>query len=393
MRTSFSRLYRSVIFAACMGTATLGASASAIYSTTDGMLSAPILNIPGAGAYAITFKTAAGERIRVGTQLTLANFRPLNAEDKLGLPSNFSGADGTVSIPGLAVISSDGLIQYFDATLTALAGHVPMVFTVTSLADPSAGRGAQGPKGDRGDKGERGAEGPRGPAGADGAGGSGPAGPQGPAGPAGATGPAGPQGPAGAPGSAGTGTPGPTGPAGPQGPAGAMGPAGPAGPAGANGTAGAPGATGPAGPTGATGPAGPQGPAGTSLPKAFLSAYVLGTTINGSGASIVFSNSEELASGVTFDGVAARINTTGIYRVTYHVNIANPSAQSMAIEPLLNGALLERGKSLGFQPKSLTNSFLVSLTTGDVIRLTVTGVGGSSVTLDNTSFTLQLIAQ
>lgn len=399
MRTALSKIGRSVIFAACVGASSMGAQASAIYSTTDGLLSAPILNIPSAGAFAVTFKAASGERLRVGSQLTLTNFRPLNANDQLGTPSNFSGTDATVNIPGLAVINSEGLIQYFDATLTAATGSAS-AFTVTALADPSAGRGSVGPKGE---KGERGAEGPRGPAGADGGGGSGPAGAQGPAGPAGATGPAGPQGQAGNPGTPGSpGTPGAQGTVGPAGPTGPQGPAGATGLTGSAGAIGPAGATGPAGgtgPTGATGPqgaTGPTGPSGGSIPVRILSAYnILGATYNLSGAGdtlLSFPSVAPGSSGFNFsNGNTVTILTTGLYRVTYNLHL-NQQTTTVAIEPLKNGSiLLENGVSYTTQPKNLSNNFIVGLNLGDTLTFRVAAGAQGNFPVDSHGFTIQLV--
>ncbi len=186
---NLAKLIRIGALVLAMATLAATATASSIYSTPEGLLSASAVNIPGAGAHFITFRsTRPGEALRVGSELTITNFRPLTAEDKVGIPSSFSSLDSKLVLPALAVVGANGSVQYYDVTLHARTGNA-WLFDVTALADTAMGRAVPGPKGDPG---------PPGPAGSSGSGGAGVAGPAGPAGAAGAAGAVGPAGPAGA---------------------------------------------------------------------------------------------------------------------------------------------------------------------------------------------------
>ncbi|MEY8421072.1 collagen-like protein [Oscillospiraceae bacterium 44-5] len=136
-------------------------------------------------------------------------------------------------------------------------------------------------------------------------------------GPTGPTGPVGPQGPA-------EGPTGPTGPVGAEGPAGAAGATGPTGPQGQPGAAGAAGA---AGATGAAGPKGPTGPAGATGPS-LISAYAANTRgsklqVATGGTPIPLPDAQLLAPEITVnpDNTVFTVSKSGIYLITYHVNI------------------------------------------------------------------------
>lgn len=180
------------------------ASANSIYSTTEGLLSASTVNIPGAGAFTVTFRGKPGEKLKIGSELTIVDFRALTIKDAFGIPTSFASAK--LVLPALAIVGTDGLLYYYDLTLTPNFGSAS-VFTVTDIADTLLGRSVTGPRGPAGPPG------PAGPSGSSGGGGTGPAGPAGLAGAPGATGPAGPsgatgpQGPVGATGATGPGVP------------------------------------------------------------------------------------------------------------------------------------------------------------------------------------------
>ncbi|MEA4969831.1 MAG: collagen-like protein [Candidatus Pelethousia sp.] len=133
----------------------------------------------------------------------------------------------------------------------------------------------------------------------------GPAGPQGPIGPAGPdTGPEGPIGP--------VGIAGPVGPQGLPGPVGAQGPAGPTGPTGAAGI------TGIAGPAGAPAPTPP--PSATAGFAANTAGGLIAVLV--AGTNISFPSVQLLSPDITLTNgnTLFTVNTTGLYRISYHVN-------------------------------------------------------------------------
>ena len=149
--------------------------------------------------------------------------------------------------------------------------------------------------------------------------------------------------------------PGPTGPIGPTGPEGpAEGPTGPTGPVGAEGPAGATGATGPTGPqgqpgaagaTGATGPEGPAGPAGAVGPS-LISAYAANTRgsnlqVSTGGTPIPLPDAQLLSPEITVspDNTVFTVSKSGIYLITYHVNIT--AALKMGTRLMYNNVRME----------------------------------------------------
>lgn len=149
--------------------------------------------------------------------------------------------------------------------------------------------------------------------------------------------------------------PGPTGPTGPTGPEGpAEGPTGPTGPVGAEGPAGATGATGPTGPqgqpgaagaTGATGPEGPAGPAGAVGPS-LISAYAANTRgsnlqVSTGGTPIPLPDAQLLSPEITVspDNTVFTVSKSGIYLITYHVNIT--AALKMGTRLMYNNVRME----------------------------------------------------
>ncbi len=154
-------------------------------------------------------------------------------------------------------------------------------------------------------------------------------------------GPTGPVGPVGAQGPA-EGPTGPTGPVGAEGPAGAVGAIGPTGPQGKPGAAGA---TGPAGATGATGPEGPAGPAGATGPS-LISAYAANTKgptlqVSTGGTPIPLPDAQLLSPEITVspDNTVFTVSKSGIYLITYHVNIT--AALKMGTRLMYNNVRME----------------------------------------------------
>lgn len=293
------------------------AAASSMYSTTDGLLSASAVNIPGAGAYAMAFtSTRPGQALQVGSQLTITSYRPLRAEDSnTGIPSSFSGLDSRLVLPALAVVGANGSVQYYDVTLRPHDGN-PSLFDVIALADTAMGRTVQGPKGDPG---------PPGPAGSSGSGGAGAAGPAGPAGP--------------------------TGPAGPAGGAGAAGPAGPAG------TAGSPGAT------------GPQGPAGPGVAPAYSSRRKGSSAVYPMGVSIISYDELWGSSGVTSTATATTITTTGSYRAGFSLRLT--AAATASAHLLVNAAGSGINETSATAQTRYADEAILDLVAGDVLQVQV----------------------
>lgn len=300
---NISKLIRSALMAFAFGVAAAAASASAIYSTTEGLLTASTVNIPGAGAFNVTFRGKPGG-LQAGGEFTIVDFRPLTVNDAAGLPASFR--DFKLVLPAVAVVASDGKLAYFDVTLASRPGNAN-VFTVAAVEDTALGRGIPGPKGDSG---------PAGPPGPAGDSSSGPAGPAGPAGP---QGPIGPQGPAG-------------GPQGPAGPVGAQGPAGPQGAVGAVGPAGPQGQTGPQGPVGPTGPQGPIGASEVNYVTAWLGGGEF-TIPPGVSESGLFDRSTVVGTAMRFQQNGVSFYTSGHYRVSFRVTLNAPSDE---IEVFLN---------------------------------------------------------
>lgn len=127
---------------------------------------------------------------------------------------------------------------------------------------------------------------------------------------------------------------GPTGPAGPDvgppGPTGPMGAVGPTGPEGLPGPVGAAGAVGPAGPVGEAGETGILGPIGapaSTPPPSATAGFAANTegsliTVFVAGTDISFPNIQLLSSDITLtsDDTLFTVNTSGVYRISYHVN-------------------------------------------------------------------------
>jgi hypothetical protein len=133
----------------------------------------------------------------------------------------------------------------------------------------------------------------------------------------------GPTGPAGATGPAGT----DTGSTGPAGPVGAVGPTGPQGLPGPVGDPGEIGPTGPAGDAGAAGIAGPAGAPAPTPPPSATAGFAANTvggliTVLVAGTNISFPSVQLLSPDITLtnDDTLFRVNTGGVYRISYHVN-------------------------------------------------------------------------
>lgn len=325
------KIGRAALLAFAMGAAAASlASANSIYSTTDGLLSASTVNIPGAGAFNVTFRGKPGEKLQVGSELTIADFRALTVNDAPGLPASF--ANSRLVLPALAIVGADGMLLYYDLTLMPKAGSAS-VFTVTDIADTSVGRSIAGPRG-----------------------------------------PAGPPGPAGASGSSG---------------GGGVGPAGPAGPAGAAGLAGPTGATGPAGPTGATGPTGPTGPTG-AFAATYTSLQLSNPFVVSAGTNtIVF---PPTSIGMTSDGTNTTITAAGHYRIAYSFRMRMSIPVGTETHVARNGVpyTFASNGNLGGDPTTqLDGEMLRDFVVGDVISLQL--ILPTPQTVDRVRFTIQRI--
>lgn len=181
---------------------------------------------------------------------------------------------------------------------------------------------------------------------------------------------------------------GPTGPIGPTGPTGpALGPTGPegaAGPAGLTGPQGLPGPVGPAGLTGATGPAGADGPTGpTGLtgadapypPPSATAGFAANTagglvTVLVAGTPLSFPSVQLLSPDITLTSgnTLFTVNTTGFYRVSYHVNTT--AAVLLGTRLVINAAnILQTTIPPALSTSQFYNEIEVGLTAGSTIQL------------------------
>lgn len=181
----------------------------------------------------------------------------------------------------------------------------------------------------------------------------GPVGPQGPVGPAGPdTGPEGPVGP--------VGIAGPVGPQGLPGPVGAQGPAGPTGPTGA------------AGITGIAGPAGAPAPTPPPSATAGFAANTAGglITVLVAGTNISFPSTQLLSADITLTSgnTLFTVNTTGLYRISYHVNTT--AAVLLGTRLVINGGNIPQSTvPPAIALSQYYNEIEVSLTAGATILL------------------------
>ncbi|WP_159459745.1 BclA C-terminal domain-containing protein [Scatolibacter rhodanostii] len=179
-----------------------------------------------------------------------------------------------------------------------------------------------------------------------------------------------------------TGPEGPTGPTGPDlGPTGPTGPAGPTGPTGSDGLPGPVGAisgvgpTGPIGPTGPTGVIGISGAAAPTPPPTETAAFAANTSgglisVLVLGTDIAFPNTQLLSSDITLTSgnTVFTLATTGLYRISYHVNTT--AAVALGTRLVINGANIPQSTI----PPALSlsqfyNEIELSLNAGTTIRL------------------------
>ncbi|MDY0090974.1 MAG: hypothetical protein RBR78_11495 [Flavobacteriaceae bacterium] len=181
----------------------------------------------------------------------------------------------------------------------------------------------------------------------------------------GATGPSGPTGPIGSD----------IGPAGPAGPAGA---AGPVGPEGLPGPVGAMGNIGPTGPDGAAGAAGITGPTGAAAPipppsaTAGFAANTAGglITVLVAGTNLSFPSTQLLSPDITLTSgnTLFTINTTGLYRISYHVNTT--AAVALGTRLVINGGNIPQSTiPPAIALSQFYNEIEVSLTAGATVQL------------------------
>lgn len=178
---------------------------------------------------------------------------------------------------------------------------------------------------------------------------------------------------------------GPTGPSGlrgqnvgPTGPTGLMGTAGPAGPEGLPGPVGAIGITGPIGSTGATGATGITGSTGVAAPTpppsatAGFAANTAGglITVLVAGTSLSFPNTQLLSSDITLTSgnTIFTVNTTGLYRISYHVNTT--AAVTLGTRLVINGGNIPQSTiPPAIALSQFYNEIEVNLTAGATVQL------------------------
>lgn len=181
----------------------------------------------------------------------------------------------------------------------------------------------------------------------------------------GAAGPAGPTGPKGPD----------TGPAGPAGPVGEAGPVGPEGLPGPVGDMGSAGPTGSAGAEGAVGIAGPAGPAAPTPPPSATAGFAANTaggliTVLIAGTNLAFPSTKLLSPDITLTSgdTLFTVNTTGLYRISYHVNIT--AAVALGTRLVINGANIPQSTiPPAIALSQFYNEIEVSLTAGATIQL------------------------
>mgnify|MGYP000894042801 CR=1 FL=1 len=190
----------------------------------------------------------------------------------------------------------------------------------------------------------------------------------------------GPTGPTGATGATGeTGATGDIGPAGPTGATGANGEAGPTGPTGEAGPTGPTGETGPTGPTGETGPTGPNVTA-TSAFAANTSGTNLSVIV--AGTPVPLPNSQILSPDITVSAsnTVFTVQTTGRYRISYHVNTT--AAVALSTRLLINGTPNTASTVTPLlNLSSFSNEILIDLDAGSNVTLQLFGLLGLVVLL------------
>ncbi|MGX8702701.1 BclA C-terminal domain-containing protein [Caproiciproducens sp.] len=181
----------------------------------------------------------------------------------------------------------------------------------------------------------------------------------------GPTGPVGPTGPTGS-------DTGPTGPTGPVGEAGPVGPAGLPGPVGATGDAGPTGSLGAVGVDGITGPAGAAAPTPPPSATAGFAANTAGglITVLVAGTNLSFPSTQLLSSDITLtsDNTLFTVNTTGLYRISYHVNTT--AAVALGTRLVINEANIPQSTiPPAIALSQFYNEIEVSLTAGATVQL------------------------
>lgn len=181
----------------------------------------------------------------------------------------------------------------------------------------------------------------------------------------GATGATGPIGPTGSD----------TGPTGPAGPAGSAGPVGPEGLPGPVGAAGPVGPAGPAGPLGVDGLTGPTGAAAPTPPPTATAAFAANTgggliTVLVAGTDLAFPSTQLLSPDITLTNgnTLFTVNTTGLYRISYHVNTT--ATVTLGTRLVINGGnVVQSTIPPALALSQFYNEIEVSLTAGATIRL------------------------
>jgi Collagen triple helix repeat (20 copies) len=154
--------------------------AAATYYSTTGILHIPALNVPGYGSYDVDLHITGSPTapIQQSSTFTVQAATASTTVTEMPTPATLEGELLTLHIPLLAVVNSEGVIQYYTADMQTTLNADPIQVTVVQISPfQLAAVGPQGPKGDtgltgsqgpQGPKGDTGATGPQGPAGADG---------------------------------------------------------------------------------------------------------------------------------------------------------------------------------------------------------------------------------
>lgn len=168
---------------------------------------------------------------------------------------------------------------------------------------------------------------------------------------------------------------------------GATGATGPTGPAG--GPAGAAGATGATGATGAAGTAGVTGPTGTNATSTAgfaTNTTGLSLTVPLLGTLVPLPSTQVLSTDITVDGTNTifTLNTTGRYRISYHVNTT--LSLLMGTRILINGtAITESTITPVLSVSNYSNEIIIDISAGDTVSLQLYGLNGTAVLLSGSA--------
>lgn len=145
-------LVYAVFFMAAAG----AAWGEAKYTSDDGILDLPAVDVPGYGLFSVRLSAQDSTE----QAFVLQGVRTSNPGS--GVDATFDAATGKLEIPYLVMYAKDGqTVKYVTAELELEPGTEPAVFRVTGIVGLQLGvDDNMGPKGDKGDTGATGPQGP-----------------------------------------------------------------------------------------------------------------------------------------------------------------------------------------------------------------------------------------